>query len=148
MPHRFLIFTKVVGSNFTGLLFTYLVSFFTPIAWWLLAIGFFVVADFITGILKAKKNGGKIESNKMFRTIPKFVGYGLGIIVAHVITILFFPEFPTIKLMAGFIAFIEVKSIDENITVLTGYSLFGDIIRMLNPKRNQDKPNNGNDKGE
>lgn len=147
MPQRALLFAKIIGSNFVGLLITYLISFFTPIAWWLLAIGFFVIADFITGILKAKKSGGKIESKKMFRTIPKFVGYGLGIIVAHVITILFFPEFPTIKLMAGFIAFIEVKSIDENIKALTGHSLFGDIIRMLNPKRNQDKPNNDNDKG-
>jgi phage-related holin len=142
MPQRSLLIAKLIGSNFLGLMITYLISFFTPIGWWLVAIGFFVIADFITGMLKAKKSGNKIESKKMFRTIPKFIGYGLGIIVAHVITLLFFPEFPSVKLMAGFIAFIEVKSIDENIKELTGHSLFGDIIKMLNPKRNQDKPNN------
>lgn len=142
MPQRSLLIAKLIGSNFLGLMITYLISFFTPIGWWLVAIGFFVIADFITGMLKAKKSGNKIESKKMFRTIPKFIGYGLGIIVAQVITLLFFPEFPSVKLMSGFIAFIEVKSIDENIKELTGYSLFGDIIKMLNPKRNQDKPNN------
>lgn len=143
MPHRALLFAKILGSNFFGLLITYLISFFAQIGLWLIAIGLFVMVDFITGMLKAKKSGGKIESKKMYRTIPKFIGYGLGIIVGHAVTILFFPEFPTVKLMAGFIAFIEIKSIDENIKAITGASLFGDLISMLNPKKNQKNDDEG-----
>lgn len=130
---------KIFSANFLGLMLTYLVSFFTPVTPWIIAIGLFVVADFITGMFAAKKKGEKIHSNKMFKTIPKFVAYGLGIVVAHALTLLFFKDFPAVKLVSGLIAFIEVKSLDENIKVLTGHSLFGDLIKMLNPKRN-DKP--------
>jgi len=122
-------------TNFAGLLCTYLVSFFTPIGWWIIAIGLFVIADFITGLLKAKKNGFEIESKKMFRSIPKFIAYGIAVIVAHTLALMFEFDFPVVKLMTGFIAFIEVKSIDENIEALTGHSLFKDIIQRIDPKR-------------
>lgn len=138
MLQKTLIF-KIFASNFLGLLGTYLISFFTPLAWWLVAVGLFVAADFITGILKAKKQKEEIKSKKMFNTVTKFVAYGIAIIVSHSLSLLFFPDFPAVKLIAGFVAFIEVKSLDENIKAITGFSLFGDILKMLNPKnRNKD----------
>lgn len=143
MPLKKILAIKIFGSNFLGLMLTYLVSFFTPLRPWLIAIGIFVVADMITGIFAAKNKGEKIQSNKMFKTIPKFSAYGLGIIVAHVLTLLFIKDFPAVKLVAGLIAFIEIKSLDENIKAITGVSLFSDLIKMLNPKRN-DKPEEKN----
>lgn len=139
MPQKILIF-KIFASNFLGLLGTYLISFFTPLAWWLVAVGLFVAADFITGILKAKKQKEEIKSKKMFNTVTKFVAYGIAIIVSHSLSLLFFPDFPAVKLIAGFVAFIEVKSLDENIKGITGFSLFGDILKMMNPK-NRNKTN-------
>lgn len=123
--------------NTSGLLCTYVVSFFAPITLWIVAIGFFVFADFVTGLLKAKRNGYKIESKKMFRSIPKFVAYGIAVIIAQILMVIFEIDFPAVKLVTGFIAFIEIKSIDENIEAITGHSLFGDIIDRLNPKKTQ-----------
>lgn len=137
MPLKKLVFAKIIGLNFLGLMTTYLVSFFMPLSPWLIAVGIFVAADFITGIFKAKKLGIKIESKIMFKTVPKFIAYGLGVIIAHVLTLLFFNDFPAVKLVAGLVAFIEIKSLDENIKAITGTSLFGDLLKMLNPKKNQ-----------
>lgn len=142
MPHKILIL-KIFAANFFGLLVTYLISFFTPLTWWLVAVGLFVGVDFITGILKSKKQGEEIKSKKMFTTVTKFIAYGLGIIVAHSLSLLFFPDFPAVKLIAGFVAFIEVKSLDENIKGITGFSLFGDILKMLNPKNKNNDSNPG-----
>lgn len=146
MPLKKIIALKIFSANFLGLMFTYLISFFTPITPWIIAIGVFVAADFITGMFAAKKRGEELKSRKMFKTVPKFVAYGLGIIVAHVLTLLFFKDFPAVKLVAGLIAFIEIKSLDENIKALTGHSLFGDLIKMLNPKRNEKAEENNEDK--
>ena len=131
--------TSVVNFciNTGGLLCTYVVAFFTPIALWIVAIGFFVFADFVTGLLKARRNGYKIESKKMFRSVPKFVAYGIAVIIANLLMLLFEVDFPAVKLITGFIAFIEIKSIDENIEAITGHSLFGDIIDRLDPKKHQ-----------
>jgi hypothetical protein len=137
MPLKKILAIKIFGTNFIGLTLTYLVSFFTPLMPWIIAIGVFVFADLITGMFAAKKKGQKIQSNKMFKTIPKFSAYGLGIIVAHVLTLLFIKDFPAVKLVAGLIAFIEIKSLDENIKAITGVSIFSDLIKMLNPKRNE-----------
>jgi len=114
----------------------------------MLAVGFFVVADFITGIMAARKLGTKIESKKMFRTVPKFIAYAIGIIAAHSMELLFFPDFPAAKMVSGLVAFIELKSLDENLEKLIGHSLLGSIIDRMNPKKDQDEPNKDDAKGE
>lgn len=122
-------------ANFIGVISTYLLAFFTPIALWIALVGLFVVADFVTALLKAHKNGTAITSNKMFKTIPKFIAYGTAVIIAHALFLAFFPEFPAVKLITGFIAYIELKSIDENFKEITGHSFFKAFIDKLNPKK-------------
>lgn len=134
--------------HFIAMILTYVIAFLSPIKWFMLAIGFFVVADLITGIMAERKIGNKIESKKMFRTVPKFIAYAIGIIAAHAMELLFFPDFPAAKMVSGLVAFIELKSLDENLDKLIGHSLLSSIIDRMNPKKNQGKPNNGNDKGE
>jgi uncharacterized membrane protein len=131
--------------NIVALAITYLIAFLSPIKWFLIAIGFFVVADLVTGILAAKKAGTKIESKKMFRTVPKYIAYAIAIIAAHALELLFFPDFPATKMVSGLIAFIEIKSLDENLEKITGHSLFGAIIDKLNPKKDQEDDNDKSD---
>jgi uncharacterized membrane protein len=133
----------VIKMNIITLALTYLLAFLSPIKWFMIAVGFFVVADLVTGIIAAKKSGLKIESKKMFRTVPKYIAYSIAILAAHALELLFFPDFPATKMVSGLIAFIEIKSLDENLEKITGHSLFGAIIDKLNPKKDQD-----NDKSE
>lgn len=127
----------IFKMNFFALAITYLMAFLSPIKWFMIAVGFFVVADLVTGIIAAKKNDIKIESKKMFRTVPKYIAYSIAILSAHALELLFFPDFPATKMVSGLIAFIEIKSLDENLQKITGHSFFSAIIDKLNPKKDQ-----------
>lgn len=124
-------------SNFLMSILTYLIAFFSPIKFVIVAVGFIVMFDFILGILNSYKNKKPIKSNKMFRTIPKFIAYTIGVICAQIIALLFEIELPVVNMIAGFIAYIELKSIDEKIKGITGHSIFGAIIEKLNPKKKE-----------
>jgi phage-related holin len=99
-------------------------TYFSPAFTMLLAIGFFVVSDFITGMLAAKKRGELITSKKMRPTVTKGIGYMVAILVAHVFQVNFSPSIEIMKIVSGLIALIELKSVDENLRDITGKSLF------------------------
>lgn len=107
----------------------YFASYFSHAYPMMMAIGFFLVADFITGIMAAKKRGEDISSKKMRPTITKGIGYMIAILVAHVFQNHFLADIEVLKIVAGLIAFIEVKSLDENFRDITGKSLFKQFLK-------------------
>jgi phage-related holin len=107
----------------------FLVSYFSPAFHLMLAIGFFIICDMVTGIMAAKKRGEEITSKKMRPTVTKGIGYMIAILVAHVFEQHFIQGFEAMKIVAGLIAFIEVKSLDENFRVITGKSLFKQFLK-------------------
>jgi phage-related holin len=107
----------------------FLISYFTPAIPLMLAIGFFLISDFVTGIMAAKKRGEQITSKKMRPSVTKGIGYMIAILVAMVFERHFLPGFEVMKIVAGLIAFIEVKSLDENFRVITGKSLFKQFLK-------------------
>ncbi len=109
----------------------WLFIFFSPATPFILLVGFFVVADTITGVAAAKNREETITSKKFRRAVSKYIVYGVAVLVAHVIQTQFFPDFPALKLIAGFIAYSELMSIDENIKDITGVSLFTYFIKKL-----------------
>ena len=110
-------------------------SYFAPTKDFIILVGFLIVIDMVTALIACRKVKEPITSAKLSRTIGKFLVYGCAIITSHVITKYFFPDFPALQLMAGFITFVELKSIDENIKKYTGYSMFGSILEKLKPKK-------------
>lgn len=110
---------------------SWIVIYFYPTAQFLLLIGFFVVIDTITGVMALSKTGEQFTSRKFRAFIPKYVGYGCAILVAHVLQMQFFPDFPAMKIISGAIAYGELISIDENIAKITGVSLFKYFIKKL-----------------
>ena len=113
----------ILGKKFLVYFGTSLVTFFAPIqgALWFVAI--LVIADTITGVMKAgKKDVKHIESKKAFRLIPKLIFYFLIIILAHFISLTVDNQVPWVKLGLIGVAWIEVKSIDENFKELFGFS--------------------------
>ena len=79
----------------------------------------------------AFKLGEELTSKKFRVVFPKFIVYGCAILVAHVLQRQFFPDFPAMKIVAGFVAYSELMSIDENIQKITGVSMFKFFIKKL-----------------
>ena len=104
-------------------------SMFAPAANLMFAIGFLVLSDFITGVLAARKREETINSKKMRNSVTKGIGYMVAILVAYLMQKAFIKDFEVMKIVAALIAFIELKSIDENLESLTGKSLFNQFLK-------------------
>lgn len=115
---------------FLGLI-AYIAAYMSPVNEFIFATGLLVAADTILGVSAAFKNDEPITSKKLARSILKFLSYGAALIVALVIQRHFLRDFPSVQVIGGLIAFIEVKSIDEKLHKLTGYSFFEFLINKL-----------------
>ena len=118
-------------KNYIGLLLYWLFVYFYPTFASIFLVGFFVVMDTVTGMAAAFKLGEELTSKKFRAIFPKFIVYGCAVLVAHVLQRQFFPDFPAMKIVAGFVAYSELMSIDENIQKITGVSVFKFFIKKL-----------------
>lgn len=107
-------------------------TFIAPAANLIIVIGLLVFSDFVTGVLAARKREEIINSKKMRNSVTKGIGYMVAILVAFMMQKVFIKDFEVMKIVAALIAFIELKSIDENLESLTGKSLFN---QFLNKKK-------------
>lgn len=123
-------------TNKLTIILAWLIIYFAPVYPLIAAIGFFVFADFLTGIQASRKRGEKITSTKMKNTVVKFGSYGIAVVTSFLIEKYFLDGLPALKIITGLIAFIEVKSVNENIKDITGTDLFGEIINKF-PKVNK-----------
>lgn len=117
-----------------------ILAFLMPIAPLLITVGVFIFADTITGIWKAKKTGDKITSRKLSVIVSKMVLYQSAIILFFLLEkyiigdmVAFFVSIPWFltKLVACTLCSIEVKSIDENYTAITGVSMWDRFKKLL-----------------
>ena|SRR6218665_893797 len=113
-------------------------AFFAPIAGYILYITLILIADLITGLLKAKKiNNGDlpaneyIKSRKLWTSVSKWLLYVLAIMVAHGAMVTFWPNIEIAKGVLMALTVIEVKSMDENMKVILGYSIFGKFLDLF-----------------
>jgi len=108
------------------------------------AIVFIIVAavfiDFGLAIYNAWKKGIPITSRKMYKTIPKLLIYISVILIVYYSNIYIF-EVPMDlhKIVGGFILLTEFKSIDENINLILGFSLFSQLTDLLSRGKNSNK---------
>lgn len=132
---------KQILSKYGLKLYIYLSIVFTPIVPTLLWLGFFVFADTFTGVWKAKKKGEAITSKAFSQTITKILLYFLAVICSQVIDTQFlaFEWLPAsvTQLVAGFIAFIEFKSVIENVSEILGVPLWQYIKSKINRKTDE-----------
>ena len=107
-------------------------SFFIPIKGFLIFTIFVVFADMGTGILAAKKEGQKINSRGLYRTIEKIIVYFCAILIFEGARNTFSLPFNIIYMAAFLIATVELYSISENIKRITGVNLGVLITRFFN----------------
>jgi hypothetical protein len=119
-----------------------IITFFSPIAGLLLAVGAMIALDTILGITKAIKQEGweSVTSRKASVIISKFLLYQLTVITFFTIDYNLINEFTKAHyqndyLLTKFITlslcFVEAKSIDENIKAIFGFSIWTNLKEVL-----------------
>ena len=111
----------------TGFIF----SFFFPIKHFLLFTIGVVIADTITGIKAARKEGKAITSKGLYRTTEKIVVYFTSILIFHGAQLTFAIPVPIVYLVSSVIAGTELFSVAENVKRITGVNLGTIIIRFF-----------------
>ena len=106
--------------------FASILGFLEPL--WVLILWFFIfiMVDFITGIYASKSVGKVITSNKMRKTVGKFISYATAIFLLHGIDsyMLPFDALFLARVGATIICGIELHSIFENLYISTGNEVF------------------------
>lgn len=121
-----------------------LFALFSPLQATLWATFCLVVLDLITGVLAAHKRKEPIESNKLKKTVVKLLVYQLTIIVSYV-TMLYLTgqDIPILKIVTSIIGLTELRSVLENLTVITNNNIFRAITGALPTAKQSDNLDKG-----
>lgn len=97
-----------------------------------------VAIDTATGVWSAQKKNA-VTSNKAFQIVPKLIFYGLLMICGQALSYYVEPQIPWVKVALAGVAWIEIKSIDENYKKIFGYSFINKVIAAMNKVKNVQK---------
>jgi hypothetical protein len=113
-------------------------AYFAEIKNLFVAVLIFMALDWVTGVYASFKHRTKGEcwftSSKMRRTVEKFVFYMMAIGVSFIFRVEFIESIPLGKIVAGYIAITEIKSIFENISKIMGVQLFNELWLIIKDK--------------
>lgn len=111
----------------------WLVAFLAPIHTFMIAVGVLITFDLISGIWRAIKKGERVTSKGFRRTITKMVAYQAAVITAFLLESVFIGDLiPVVRIVSGFIAITECKSIYENLSIISGLDFWTLIKEQLN----------------
>lgn len=118
-------------SAFGLKLIVWLIAILAPIYDVMGAVLLLVGIDFFTGVGAAVKLKEGISSRKMRNTLNKFLFYTLTIIAAHTVEMKITSAIPWLKIVSGFIALTELRSIFENFNKIFGLNLWEFVKEVL-----------------
>jgi hypothetical protein len=109
-----------------------LIVMLAPLKAIIVAIAVLVLIDTITGIMAAVKSKDPITSSRMKRVISKMFLYYSATVVGFIAsTYLVDGALPLEKMITTLIGVVEVKSILENLDIISGGSMFKNILNKL-----------------
>jgi len=109
----------------------WLFTILSPVNGVMITMVFLIIVDFITGLYASYKHKIPINSERIGNTISKFFIYNLVILASFLLEKFIVEEVPFLKIIAGFIAITEIKSILENFNKIYGVDLFKALIKLL-----------------
>lgn len=109
----------------------WLLTLLSPVNAVMVTMVFLIIVDFITGSYASFKNNIPISSARIGHTISKFFIYNLVILAAYFLEQHIVNEVPFLKIIAGFIAITEIKSILENYNTIYGVNPFKALINLI-----------------
>ena len=118
-------------------------AFMLPIQNFLVLVGIAVFLDAFVAIAATIKINGweSVQSKRLKDTVVKSLIYFLALCLSHATDIAFDFDWSA-KVVAGFIALTEMKSIDEKYYLLSGKSLFKGVIGLM-PNMNKERDDSG-----
>ena len=133
------ILTTTIQTKWIALI-SALIAFFAPVGGMLLAVGFSILLDTITGIWKSRKQGKAITSRGLSQVISKMLLYQITIILFFLIdwyilnSILksIFNQYLLLtKVLSLVLISIEVISINENYKAVKGIDLWASLKKLI-----------------
>ncbi|WP_452219948.1 phage holin family protein [Lacinutrix salivirga] len=109
----------------------WLLTLLSPVNGVMITIIFLIIVDFITGSYASFKKKNPIRASKIGHTISKFFIYNLVILAAFFLEKHIVNEVPFLKVIAGFIAIAEIKSILENYNEIYGINPFKALVNLI-----------------
>ena len=107
-------------------------SVLAPIKAVLITVGILIFADFVTGILAAKKRGESISSAKIRNSVTKCLVYQSAVITGFLVQTFLLQGFiPIVNIVASLIGLTELTSFYENLNTIKGGNIFRKIIELL-----------------
>lgn len=103
----------------------------SPVNGVMMTMVFLIIVDFITGAYVAYKNNIPFNSKRIGHTVSKFFIYNLVILSAFFLELNIVNEVPFLKVIAGFIAITEIKSILENYNQIYGVDPFKALLNII-----------------
>lgn len=137
--------------EYIGHLAAVIISFMLPIASTLMLISLFLIADLITGIWKARKKGEIITSKRMSDTIAKIALFSLSVVCLHGLETQFsaLGFIHITQIGSAYIAIVELKSILENVSEITGLDIWthlkGKFVQFKNKDREYEQTHHNTD---
>lgn len=108
----------------------WLFTLLSPVNAVMVTMVFLILVDFITGSYAAVKNHIPIRSSRIGHTVSKFFIYNLVILAAFFLEKYIVNEMPFLKIIAGFIAITEIKSVLENFNKIYGVNPFKVLVNL------------------
>lgn len=109
----------------------WLLALLTPVNAVMVTVIFLIIVDFITGSYASFKKHIPIRGSRITHTVSKFFIYNLVILAAYFLEKHIVSEVPFLKIIAGFIAIAEIKSILENYNKIYGVNPFKALVNFI-----------------
>jgi len=111
------------------------IAILAPIHSVMLTTGILIFADLLLGVIAAYKRKETITSAALRRTVTKILVYQTAIVTGFLCEkFLLSGSIPVVKLAAGAIGLVEVKSIMENLNEINGSPIFNSLLSALGSK--------------
>jgi hypothetical protein len=109
-----------------------LIAVFAPVHPVMLVAATLVVVDLITGLIASKKQNIPITSAGLKRSVGKILLYEVSICVAFLVQQYLTGDiFPASKLVAALIGLTELKSLSENLNIISGRNVLTAFIDRI-----------------
>lgn len=105
---------------------------FAPAKGMMITAGVLILVDLITGVLASRKQGVKIQSSIIRRTVSKLLVYESAIALAYLAqTYMLADIVPAASIASGVIGLVELTSCLENINIISGENVLKKVIDKL-----------------
>lgn len=114
-----------------------LLAYFAPIQGMVICVFVLFTLDWITGIWKSFKFNIPVESCRLRDSIEKIFLYVLTIVSTYVMEHTFLPDWSNLTmLVSGYIAWTELTSIYENVSIITNKQFLKDVAKRIKEEIN------------